>query len=196
MARPRTTTPTRPDDARTHRSIGALREAFLTLLEAKPLEEITIKEVTEAAGLSYPTFFRRYSGKDELLADIATEEVRQLLSLGEHAFGNRHSPKPIEAMCAYVQSRRNLWKVLLTGGAASAMRDEFMRISREIAASRPRSNPWLPIDLAVHFVASGIFEIFAWWMAQPEDYPVENVVTILNVLIVEVANRPRNIKLI
>ena len=196
MARQRTTTPTRPDDARAHRSIQALRQAFLKLLEIMPLEEIAIKEITETAGLSYPTFFRRYSSKEALLADIATEEVRRLLSLSEQAFDNPGSPETVEEMCGHIQSRRELWKTLLTGGAAAAMREEFMRISRETADSRPRANPWLPFDLAVPFVASGIFEIFAWWMAQPEDYPVENVVTIFNALISDVAARPRDITLI
>ncbi len=198
MARERTTSPRKPNDARAHRSIDALRDAFLQLLEYRSLEEITIKEITEAAGLSYPTFFRRYSGKDELLADIATEEVRRLLSLSKHALEERDrgSSEPVEAMCAYIQCRRNLWKTLLTGGAASAMREEFMRISREIADSRPRSNPWLPVDLAVSFTASGIFEIFAWWMAQPEDYPLENVKIIFEALISDTLARPRNITLL
>jgi len=196
LARQRTTTPTKPDDARAHRSLDALRQAFLKLLETRLLEEITIKEITDTAGLSYPTFFRRYGGKDELLADIATEEVRRLLSLGMKAFDERESTQQVEAMCAYIQNHRGLWKTLLTGGAAAAMREEFMRISRESAQSRTRSNPWLPLDLAVPFVASGIFEIFAWWMAQPEDYPIENVVTIFNALISDVAARPRNITLV
>ena len=195
MARQRTTRPTKPNDARAHRSIDSLREAFLQLLEHRSLEEITIKEITETAGLSYPTFFRRYSGKEELLADIATGEVRRLLSLSEEALDERGSQEPVEAMCAYIQSRRSLWKTLLTGGATAAMREEFMRISREIADTRPRSNPWLPVDLAVPFVASGIFEIFAWWMEQPEDYPVENVKIIFEALISETLARPRNITL-
>ena len=196
LARQRTTTPSKPDDPRAYRSIESLHEAFLQLLKHKSLEEITIKEITEAAGLSYPTFFRRYSGKDELLADIATEEVRQLLSLSENAFDAPRSPESVETMCAYIQKHRKLWKTLLTGGASAAMREEFMRISTEISESRPRTNPWLPQELAVPFVASGIFEILAWWMEQPEDYPIENVVTIFTELIVNLSTRPRNITLI
>jgi len=195
LARQRTTTPTKPDDARAQRSIEALSEAFLQLLEHKPLEDITIKEITAQAGLSYPTFFRRYSGKEDLLADIATEEVRRLLSLSAQALNERDSQKSVESLCAYVQVNRGLWKTLLTGGAAPAMREEFMRLSMERPRPRKRANPWLPFDLAVPFVASGMFEIFAWWMAQPEDYPVENVITIIDELIIDLARRPRNITL-
>jgi hypothetical protein len=100
-----------------------------------------------------------------------------------------------EELCSYVQSRRRLWTVLLNGGASSAMRQEFSRISREIATGGPRANPWIPEELAVPFVTSGIFEIFSWWMRQPEDYPMENVVTLFNALIVDVTARRRNISL-
>ena len=195
MARQRTTTPTKPDDARAHRSIEALRGALLQLLDHTALDEITIKEITKTAGVSYPTFFRRFSSKEELLADIATEEVQRLLSLSRKAFENRESPQAIRAMLSYIEDHRHLWRTLLTGGAAAAMRDEFMRISLEIAHARPRSNPWLPLELSVPFTTSGIFEIFAWWMNQPDDYPVENVEKVFNVLIIDTLIQPREITL-
>jgi len=195
LARARTNTPTKPDDARAQRSIEALRFAFLDLLEHKSLDQISIKEITDAAGLSYPTFFRRFASKQELLEDIATEEVRNLLHLGETAMTRRQTAESAGHLVEYVQRHRRLWSVLLTGGAASAMRQEFMRVAREIAARRPRTNPWLPLDLAVAFVTSGIFELLAWWMSQPEDYPVANVITLFDALINDSVGRPRNIAL-
>ena len=193
MARPRTTTPTKPNDARAHRSIEALSDALLELLEHTSFDEITIKEITKTAGVSYPTFFRRFSSKEDLLANVATDEVRRLLSLSERVFDDRDS-ESTSTMLAYIEDHRQLWRTLLTGGAAAAMREEFMRISGEIAAVRPRANPWLPLELSIPFTASGIFEIFAWWMNQPDDYPTENVEKMFNALIVETLARPRAIK--
>lgn len=187
MARPRTTTPRKPDDARAHRSIEALRSAFLSLIERRPFDAVTIREITDAAGLSYPTFFRRFAGKDELLADIATAEVHKLLALGQTGSSL--------AMCEHVAAHRRLWRTLLTGGAADAMRAEFMAISRCIADAGPRINPWIPVDLAVPFVAGGLFEILAWWMRQPDDYPAANVAILLDALVIDVTARPRPITL-
>jgi AcrR family transcriptional regulator len=174
--------------------MDALRAAFLALIERKSLDQISIKEITDEAGLSYPTFFRRFASKEDLLEHIAAEEVRTLLSLGHSAMDRKAAGSPRQ-MLEYVQDHRTLWTALLTGGAASAMRQEFMRIAREIATSGPRANPWIPLDLAVAFVASGIFEILAWWMRQPTDYPVENVITLFNALIVDSTGRPRNVVL-
>jgi AcrR family transcriptional regulator len=172
-----------------------LRAAFLSLLAHKPLDQILIREITDRAGLSYPTFFRRFASKQELLEDIAADEVRSLLALSHVALTEGGGAGSGELPCRYVHEHRKLWKALLTGGAAAAMRDEFMRVASDFATTRPRVNPWLPMELAVPFVVSGIFEIFAWWMRQPEDYPVENVIKLFDALVVEPSGRPRDIAL-
>jgi AcrR family transcriptional regulator len=173
-----------------------MRAAFLALLGTKSLEDISIKEICDAAGLSYPTFYRRFSGKEELLARIATQEVRSLLSIGFAAMEMNGGDVGANGMCAYVEQHRVLWRTLLTGGAADAMRHEFMRLAREFAESHPRVNPWLPVDLAVPFVSSGIFEILAWWMREPNDYPTANVATLIEVLVIDATARPHRVALL
>ena len=69
------------------------------------------------------------------------------------------------------------------------------RVAAEIARVGPQANPWLPIELAASFVAAGIFEILAWWLSQPEDYPMANVVKILDALIAQPLGRPQHIQL-
>ncbi|HEX7929725.1 MAG TPA: helix-turn-helix domain-containing protein [Sphingomicrobium sp.] len=195
MARPRTTEPKRPDDARAHRSVEALRSALLDLIERKSFDQISIKDISEAAGLSYPTFFRRFASKEALLEDIATEEVRKLLSLGETIRDTRETGYSAIETCSYVAAHRRLWTTLLTGGAAGVMRQEFIRVSTETMRTKPRLNPWLPADLGPPFVTAGLFELLAWWMRQPEDYPVENVIALFNALIIDNVVRQRSVEL-
>lgn len=195
MARKRTNTPSKPDDARASRSIEALQASLLRLIEQKPFEQILLREITDEAGLSYPTFFRRFASKEDLLDHVAAGEVRNLLELGKQAIGAEH-PHSAQRICEYIEPRRQLWTTLLTGGATAAMREAFMRESRAVALESPRQNPWLPLDLAVPFVANGLFEILAWWLRQPDDYPIANVSKLLDVLIIETTARRRDIALI
>jgi AcrR family transcriptional regulator len=186
--------PTRPDDARAHRSVEALRKAFVDLLETRPLDQISNKDITERAGLSYPTFFRRFSGKEDLLEDIAREEIRKLLSFGD-GVPRRDPLATVKDMCGYIQAHRRLWTTLLTSDAAWSMRKEFAVLADSIAPAR-RPHPWLPQDLGKTFVESGIFAIFSWWMRQPDDYPMDNVVTIFDALILGLARMPRDVTLL
>jgi AcrR family transcriptional regulator len=192
LARQRTTTPRKPDDARAHRSIDALKLALLRLIEQKPFEKIAIKDITKEAELSYATFFRRFDSKEDLFESIARDEVQRLFKIGEPALTNPAKPSG-KAMCDYVAPRRKLWTALLNEGATSAMRRECMIVAQEIAESRPRVNPWIPLDLSVPFVTNGIFEILAWWMRQPADYPINHLVKMFDALIIDVAARPRQV---
>lgn len=194
MARQRVHAPRKPKGPRAQRSIEALHSALLELIDIKSIDEISIRNITDAAGVSYPTFFRRFARKEELIEDIAASEVRKVLSLGETALGGREAYSGA-ALCEYVYEHRRLWRTLLTGGASSVMRQEFMRIAREIRDSRPRANPWIPSDLALTFVTGGIIEILTWWMLQPDDYPVANVIKLFDALIVENVSRARDIRL-
>lgn len=180
----------RPDDARALRSRDALRTALLALIEESPFDQISIRDITTQAGVSYPVFFRRYAAKEQLLDDIAAEEVRTLLSLTVPVFETRMYEESVRALCAYVNDHRQLWTRLLTGGAAPIMREEFKRIAKEMTGTRPRANPWLPVELGTSFVVTGLFEILAWWLSQPADYPTEKVIRIIEVLIVRFSTTP------
>jgi len=187
----------RPDDARAIRSREALQAALLALLGECAFHEVTIRDITTRAGVSYPTFFRRYGTKEELLKDIAAGEVRRLLGATVPNMQRASPEESLILLCGYVHERRTLWKALLTTQAAGAMRVELARIFAEIGNSQDleRKNPWLPVSLVSRFVASGVFEILAWWLSQEDDYPVRNVVTFLTQLIVEPTLVSRDVKL-
>lgn len=182
----------RPHDARAERSRAALKHALLELVESNQFDQIAIREITSAAGVSYPVFFRRYASKEELLKDLAEEEVRKLLSMSGRAEDENSSLEAMRKMCLYVNLHRTLWKTLLTTGAAAPMREEFMRIARDVPASWERRKLSIPHDLAVVYVTNGIFDILSWWLSQPEDYPVDDVAKLLNALVIQ-PTRPHNI---
>ena len=60
-------------DARQVRSRRALSGALLALLEDKPFDQLTIREISAKAGTGYATFFRHFPDKEALLGDVASE---------------------------------------------------------------------------------------------------------------------------
>lgn len=66
-----------------------------------------------------------------------------------------------------MEEHRKLWTVLLTGGAAGAMRAELQRVSQEVAVTRALQDSFIPVDLAVICTVSLIVEIVSWWLRQP-----------------------------
>jgi AcrR family transcriptional regulator len=170
-------------DARMQRSRRLLHDAMLALLEEKPFDQITVREITARAHLGYATFFRHYGSKDALLHDLAASQISALLDLVVPMIFSSGNQNGCLTMCNYVWDRRTLWSALLTGGAASTVRDEFIRQSRQVAASNaPNRSSWLPRDLVITWTTGTVVDVLAWWLSRKEKYPVEQIAAIIDTL--------------
>ncbi len=166
---PAGTVPSSVTDPRAIKSGQALRAAMLRLLERKPLEQITIREIAAEAGVHYATFFRHHPTKEALLDDVAADQIAQLVGLTLPVLDEAGGDASFLALAAYVNEHRSLWTILLTGGAAASMRAALLRISQRVAAERAPTESWIPVDLAVTCTVTLIVEILSWWLRQPEE---------------------------
>lgn len=173
-----------PTDARQLRSRGALKGALLELLEERPFDSLSIREISARAGTGYATFFRNYPDKEALLADVASEEIASLLEMTQPIFRIESSAETTQALCQYIDTHRKLWSALLTGGAAGILRAEFIRQARELATDMPQAESWLPSDLAVVYGTGATIDLLAWWLAQEQRYPAARIAEILDRLII------------
>jgi len=165
-------------DARAVRTREALRQALLRLLDLKPLEQITIRDICEVADVGYTTFFRHHPTKESLLNDVAAEQIGRLVGLALPVADASNTRAASIALCTYVDEHRKLWSTLLTGGAAGAMRDEFLRLSRQIAATRAQPGAWPPPDIATILVVSSTIELLSWWLRDRKPLTIEQVAEI------------------
>lgn len=172
----------RSSDPRAMRSRAALQCALLALMNDQPVENISIRSITRQAKVSYPVFFRQYSNKDDLLDEIAAQELQLVLSQSVPLMKHDDVILSIEMFCRCIERRRSVWQPLISGGA-SAVRKELYRTAQRTAQVREPANPWLPTDLATNFVVSGLLEILTWWLKQGPEYPTENIVKFINVLV-------------
>ena len=167
------------------RSAEALRAGLLHLLEHKPFDQITVRDIAAAAGVNYTTFFRHYPTKEALLHDLASDEMRRLVELTLPVFNEVNVAAANLALFSYIEENRSLWTALLTGGASGALRDEQLRLSQLVAAEfKNDQESWLPLKLGVNCTASIIFETLVWWLDQPTgSYTIAEASEILNRLI-------------
>lgn len=173
-----------PKDARQIRSRKALSGAMLALLEEKPFDQITIRDISAKSTTGYATFFRHFPTKEALLSSVAQEEISGLLAMTVPILTDANSLESSRALCRYVNHRRKLWAALLTGGAAGIVREEFIRQARDLAQGFSMQ-AWLPADLGVVHGTGGTFDLLAWWLSQDQDaYSPEQIADILNRLII------------
>ena len=181
MFRPEFSTAT---DMRVVQSRKALRDALPGLLKQKSFDKISVREIVAAAGVGYNTFFRHYPDRESILHDIAAEEIRQLVSRSIAVLDVEDTLAACSTLCRYVDENRALWNTLLTGGAAGSLREEYVRVAREVCRDRPRAKDWVPFDIAIILVTGGIFELLAWWLGEADPLPVDDVARICQKIIV------------
>jgi AcrR family transcriptional regulator len=173
-----------PTDARQVRTRSTLLEALLHLLETRPFDQITIREIAKEAGIGYATFFRHYPSKEALLHDLAAGEIAALLEHSLPVLFAVDTRRSCMALFSYVDERRALWSALLTGGAAALLKAEFTAQAKQLAEASGAVGGWLPDELKVVFSTSASVEIIAWWLHQDPDFGIERIAEILDRLVV------------
>lgn len=171
-------------DARQVRTRRNLLDALLRLLETRPFEQVTIREIAREAEIGYATFFRHYASKEELLHDLAAGQITELLNHALPVLFAVDSRQSCITLFDYVTERRALWSALLTGGAATTLKQEFTLQAKRIADEQGSGGGWLPDDLRVIFAVSATVEIMTWWLQQEPGFPVERIAEILDRLVV------------
>lgn len=178
-------------DLRVRRNRAALRQALLDLLQTQPFDRITIRDITERAGVGYTTYFRHYANKESLLDDLAAEEIAGLVAMTLPVYDAADSLAACVALCRFVDAHRALWSALLTGGAESFVRGELLRQGRVASAGRaPRG--WLPPELGLNLAVSAIVELLAWWLRQSAPMPAERVAEIMDRIAISPAAHGEN----
>jgi AcrR family transcriptional regulator len=170
-------------DARVLRSRLAIRKALLSLIKERRYDQVTIRDISDKAGIGYATFFRHYASKEALLSEIATEQIARLSMAVLPLVEGANPGNAALQLCRYVDEQRAQWEALLSGGAVNVLREEFVRLAQKHAQVRI-SDLW-PIKLGATLGVSATTEILGWWMSEPEKHTPEEVAEILNRLVVQ-----------
>lgn len=171
-------------DARQIRSREALHRAFYELLQHKPLEQISIREIAATAGIGHATFYRHFATKEALLVSLGAEQLRGMVDLSLPLMDNVDTQAACLALANYIDQHRTIWRTLMTSSAVGTVKKELLRISIEVASQTDtRNKPSLPEDLNVRLAVSSILETLEWWLEQQQPMPAEEIAGYLNEII-------------
>jgi AcrR family transcriptional regulator len=147
-------------------------------LEVKPLDEITVRDIAARSGVGYTTFFRHHPSKEAMLREIVTEQVGRLLELSLPELDGGDLQSASRAIFSYVNDHRGMWSTLLNGGAAALVREDFLRLGADAAASRLPPGKWLPADMGLALIVSGTLTLLTMWLRQSDPMPTKRMVEI------------------
>jgi len=121
-----------------------------------------------------------------VLEEVAGQKIRELLAATMPVLAEFDSKTNMRILCQYVLDHRELWRTLLTGGAAHSVRAEFVRQACERTANSPhRINPRVPVELGTVCASGALLDALGWWLADDHGYAVEDMAQYIGALIIE-----------
>jgi AcrR family transcriptional regulator len=167
-------------DARVVRTREALREAMTALAEESPLDAITVRAIAARAGVGYATFFRHYTDKDALLADVADRLIQDFLRQVRPLVLAQDRRAAARSMCAFVAERLPIYKALLAGGSGETVRAEMLRQTMEtMAMARQRPAEGVIDDLLLSHLVSTTLNLLSWWLRHLDKVDVEAMAEVI-----------------
>lgn len=149
-----------------------IRRSFLELLKQKPIQNISVREICEAAGINRGTFYSHYTDIYDLLHKIEDEMLRDFeTALAPLLSDTEHDLNPMEitaGVFSCLQANSDLCVVVLGDHGDKSFAWKLLGIGREkcLAAYSKLFREATPqqIDYFYVFVSSGCIGLLRKWM--------------------------------
>lgn len=159
-------------DPRVARTRESLQHALFALARERPLDDITVADIAERAGVNRSTFYQHYSDKDVLLADALDAVADEAgASLPERIPVGTEPPPVLRQFLEHVDENADLYRQILlerAGGPAFARLGE--RIETIVVDALPRAEVGLerelPPDVIAAAVSGSVLGVLRAWLAR------------------------------
>jgi AcrR family transcriptional regulator len=173
-AGPMPETPKRKPDARVQRTRDLLGRALIELIVEKPVNDVTVQDVLDRAGVGRSTFYLHFCGKDDLLVsqlEMFLEMMSTVLSLRNEK-SNRVAP--VAEMFAHIGNQNKLYSVLSDSGHLKEFFDlaegYFARgIARRLTESGQSAKiPQRELNARAAALSGSLLSLLRWWLDRGE----------------------------
>ena len=148
-----------------------LAESLIELSTQKPIEKITIKEITDKAGVIRPTFYNHFQDKYELIEWIINHEllepIRPLIDAGMVFEAIVLMLTNVSAnVTFYKKALRMEGPVTFNDIAMKAVYELFLGILNEKSSGKKPKYKWLTPEVVSTYYAQSLCFITEGWISQ------------------------------
>ena len=153
-----------------------LKTALLELMQEKPFEQITIKELCEQADLNRTTFYLHYNDQRDVLSDIEKETMVKTVDYMKNVSPDADTIDQIETYLSYVKDNALIFRTLMTRPESKPFRQEIITYTLgNIRGNLPYYGDPEHERYVLTFLMEGSSHIMIEWMRQDFDLPAREV---------------------
>ncbi|MFC5849678.1 TetR/AcrR family transcriptional regulator [Deinococcus petrolearius] len=171
-------------DRRVRRTRRLLTQALIELGAERPLEAITVRDLTERAEVGYATFFRHYGSVVDLLRGAVDDLRAELLDLLPPLVGD--TPEQAGTLVfRHVQAQPALYRLLLSTDRSLGLLDQTVDIGVQglLDTFEARPDAQVPPEVAAHHFIRSFLNLIEWWLRQDQPHSPERMGEIYRELI-------------
>ena len=166
-------------DNRVRFTKAMLHAAILKILETKPIDKITIKEICETAEINRGTFYLHYSTPHDLLKEIENEFIENHLAFFSPYMREGHEMSHLESMFGCILKNGDICKILM-GRNGDPQMLESLRIMVKDSVVDDWQKEFPDYDrenlaYVFDFVFSGAMTLILRWIGGEENISAEDL---------------------
>jgi len=177
-------------DPRVVRSKAALRDALLQLMAERPFASISITDIVKLAKYNRGTFYANYAAKEDLLDDVLSELMKDLVQAFrapyEHAPTLNLSELHANSVQIFEHIRNNakLYSILSGNDVLPLLREKMFSTLKQIVKEEfvhddPELDPELAVIFSIHALLGLIFHWIESGYARPASYMQDQLVKLV-----------------
>lgn len=129
-------------DTRVQYTKEMFHRALLNLMETKPLNKITVKELCEAASLNRGTFYLHYTEPLDILTEIEDKFIEENMSFLTSYLSPEHDTDPMSILFSYILENQDTYRLIIGKGNDTAFSERLKKLVKStILQDWERDNP-------------------------------------------------------
>ena len=182
------------EDRRVRRTQKLLGDALIAEALEKGYKNITIQDVTQRADVGYRTYFRHYTGLDELLLSVAQERLDQFYEILELPLPGELIEDPVafirqigDTLFQHIQVNQAVFRFLLLDDSLRFVLEPVLsracHKAEGILSGLPQEN--IPAGVAANHIITSTFSLMRWWLENDLKHSPQKMGEIFTELIIK-----------
>lgn len=183
-------------DLRVYRTQKLIKEAFISLIDRKGFESITIQDIADEALINRATFYLHYQDKFDLLEQISNTYLNELMDTIDISFHLKKGEVNVnrfkitlQKVLENIEKNKLFYQVMLgpngipnfTNKVEKLLSDKFKVTFISVYGSLDQLEA--PADLILSFISSAYIGVMKWWLNDGSTYSIDFMVQQLAVFI-------------
>jgi AcrR family transcriptional regulator len=170
-------------DLRVLKTRKAIKEAFLTLIQTKGYERITIQDIADKAMINRNTFYLHYVDKPDLMENLCHESIEELnvcfnMDIKDqdiHAIDKELFISSLNEMFKAIEANIVFFKTMLSQNGQSNFSIRLKEALKDfILSGIGDHNPKMKVGL--EYMISGLVGVICMWILDSDHLVVEEVI--------------------